>query len=129
MEIKQQGNVVLDEISFDLLPGQHLAITGASGSGKTMLAKAIAGQLFHEGSVILKGASSDQAPSVLFVEYRNEFKNLSNQSNFYYQQRSNSTDSEDAFTVTQELNAFFEKIFPNREHSHAISLWLNCLTL
>jgi len=47
LKVKQQGTVVLDGISFDLLPGQHLAITGASGSGKTTLAKTIAGHFFH----------------------------------------------------------------------------------
>lgn len=86
LKVKQQGNVVLDGISFGLLPGQHLAITGASGSGKTTLSKTIAGHLFHEGSIIIKEENSNETPFVLFVEHRNEFKNLSNQSNFYYQQ-------------------------------------------
>lgn len=129
LKVKQQGNVVLDGISFGLLPGQHLAITGASGSGKTTLAKTIAGHLFHEGSIIIKEENSNETPFVLFVEHRNEFKNLSNQSNFYYQQRYNSTESEDALTVNQELNAFFQKIFPGQEHADKISLWLNRIGL
>lgn len=129
LKVKQQGNPVLDGISFDLLPGQHLAITGASGSGKTTLAKTIAGHLFYEGTVIVKEENSDNAPSVLFVEHRNEFKNLSNQSNFYYQQRYNSTESEDALTVSQELNASFKKIVPEKEHSDEIALWLRRIGL
>ncbi|HWI90497.1 MAG TPA: ATP-binding cassette domain-containing protein [Flavisolibacter sp.] len=129
LKIKQQANVVLDGVSFDLSPGQHLAITGASGSGKTTLAKSIAGHLFHEGSIIIKDEHSNETPFVLFVEHRNEFKNLSNQSNFYYQQRYNSTESEDALTVSQELNSFFEKIFPEQEHSDKISFWLDRIGL
>jgi len=129
LKVKQQGNVVLDGVSFDLLPGQHLAITGASGSGKTSLAKAITGHLFHQGNVIVKEKNSDNAPFVLFVEHRNEFKNLSNQSNFYYQQRYNSTESEDALTVVQELNAYFEKVLPNKEHSASIAFWLRRIGL
>jgi molybdate transport system ATP-binding protein len=129
LKIKQHGNVVLDGISFDLIPGQHLAITGASGSGKTTLAKAIAGYLFHEGTIAIKDSNSNNKPSVFFVEHRNAFKNLSNRSDFYYQQRYNSTESEDALTVNQELNAYFEKIFPNRDHYDAISFWLHRIGL
>jgi len=42
----QYGKAVLDNISFRLADGQHLAIIGESGSGKSSLAKAIAGKLF-----------------------------------------------------------------------------------
>lgn len=126
LKVKQHGNVVLDGISFSLIPGQHLAITGASGSGKTTLVKAIAGHLFHEGSIVIK---ADNKPFVLFVEHRNEFKNLSNQSNFYYQQRYNSSESEDALTVTQELNTYFAKLSSNEDHSDVISFWLHRIGL
>jgi molybdate transport system ATP-binding protein len=129
LKVKQQGNVVLDGISFDLSAGQHLAITGISGSGKTTLTKTITGHFFHEGSIIIKEENSNETPFVLFVEHRNEFKNLSNQSNFYYQQRYNSTESEDALTVNEELNAYFEKIFPSQECSDVISLWLHRIGL
>jgi molybdate transport system ATP-binding protein len=129
LKVKQHGAIVLDGISFELLPGQHLAITGASGSGKTTLAKTIAGQLFHEGTITIEEKGAGNRPFVLFVEHRNEFKNLSNQSNFYYQQRYNSTESEDALTVQQELDARFEKLFPDQEHSDIISYWLGRIGL
>ena len=48
---QQYGKTVLDDISFELRTGQHLAIIGASGSGKSSLAKAIAGKLFTKGSI------------------------------------------------------------------------------
>lgn len=129
LKVRQHGNVVLDGISFDLMTGRHLAITGASGSGKTTLAKAIAGHLFHEGSIAIKDTNAGSTPFVFFVEHRNEFKNLSNQPNFYYQQRYNSSESEDALTVTQELNAYFEKVSPNQNHDDVISFWLHRIGL
>lgn len=129
LKVKQHGNVVLDGISFDLMTGRHLAITGASGSGKTTLAKAIAGHLFHEGRIAINDTNTGSKPFVFFVEHRNEFKNLSNQPNFYYQQRYNSSESEDALTVTQELNAYFEKASPNQDHDDVISFWLHRIGL
>jgi molybdate transport system ATP-binding protein len=90
---------LLNDISFALSEGEHLLITGSSGSGKTTLAKAIAGKMFYKGSVTF---DKDQ-PKIIFVEQHYFFKTLSNTNDFYYQQRYNSFDSEDALTVAQEL--------------------------
>lgn len=98
LEIKIQGNTVLDAVSFLLNNDNHLAIIGESGSGKTILAKALAGQLFYKGTVdIVK----QQKP--VFVEQHYHFKNLSNVSDFYYQQRYNSFDADDSATLIDEL--------------------------
>ena len=60
LEVKMQGNTVLDDVSFLLNNDEHLAITGESGSGKTILAKALAGQLFHKGIIeIIKKLKGD----------------------------------------------------------------------
>ena len=101
---QQYGKAVLDTISFELQPGQHLAIIGESGSGKSSLAKAIAGNLFVKGSIKINYSanSSLQAKTVL-IEATETLKNLSNVSDFYYQQRFNSCDADDALTVEQEL--------------------------
>ena len=107
LNVKLQGIPVLDNISFGLSQS-HLAITGPSGSGKTTLAKALAGQLFFNGDVHIT-ANAGQA-SVLLVEQHNEFKNSCNLSSFYYQQRYNSTESEDSATVKQSLSAYTEDI-------------------
>ncbi|MEI6947084.1 ATP-binding cassette domain-containing protein [Paraflavisolibacter sp. H34] len=93
---------MLEDLSFALAPGQHLAITGEAGSGKSTLAKALAGDLFVHGSVELRTADG-QAPKTLLVAQRAQFRNRSNLSSFYYQQRFNSTESEDAATVEQEV--------------------------
>ena len=114
LKAKLQGQTVLDAISFTLRPQQHLAIVGESGSGKTTLAKAIAGLVFHEGTVTIQTADTDYNKNVLFVAQQDTFKNLSNQSSFYYQQRFNSTESEDAATVMQNLTETAVKAIPDR---------------
>jgi molybdate transport system ATP-binding protein len=101
---QQYGKVVLNDISLVLQQGQHLAIIGESGSGKTSLAKAIAGKLFTKGNIEVTYTDDTtlQAMTVL-IEQNEAFKNLSNVSDFYYQQRYNSCDAEDALTAEQEL--------------------------
>ena len=101
LSVTLQGKKLLDGISFRLHHGDHLAITGATGSGKTLLAQALAGNLFHKGTVELQPANR----SVVLVEQHYQFRNLSHTTDFYYQQRYNSTDNEDAATVMEELNA------------------------
>jgi len=99
ISVTRPGGLLLNDISFGLNKGEHLLITGTSGSGKTTLAKAIAGKIFYKGSIQLK---SDR-PNIIFVEQHYFFKTLSHTSDFYYQQRYNSFDSDDALTVVQEL--------------------------
>lgn len=124
LKVKLSGITVLDAISFSLLPQQHLAIVGESGSGKTTLAKALAGQIFHEGTVTIE-STEGQTKKILFVEQRNQFKNLSNLSSFYYQQRFNSTESEDAATAEQEIIKVAETIIKDEaQRAEAIDEWL-----
>ena len=73
------------------------------GSGKTSLAKALAGRLFRTGEVFFSSRNPDKRASVLLVEQQHQFKNRSNLSEFYLQQRFNSSDCEDAYTVEEEL--------------------------
>ncbi|MEI5579216.1 ATP-binding cassette domain-containing protein, partial [Streptomyces brasiliscabiei] len=45
LSFKEQGRTAIDNISFDQLPLQRIAIAGETGSGKTSLLKMIAGLL------------------------------------------------------------------------------------
>src|ERR1700712_2220073 len=116
--VQQQNNVVLNDVSFALNKGEHLLITGISGSGKTTLAKTLATKIFYKGSINYK----INQPKIIFVEQHYNFKTLSNTNDFYYQQRYNSFDSNDAVTVIQEL----QKISDNKAE---ISSLLNQLQL
>ncbi|MBG9377105.1 ATP-binding cassette domain-containing protein [Panacibacter sp. DH6] len=98
LSIQLQGQTLLNDISFTLYKQQHLAITGASGSGKTMLAKALAGKIFHHGSIVFCAGTT-----LHFVEQHYHFKTKSNTQDFYYQQRYNSFDNDDALSVWEEL--------------------------
>lgn len=98
VQVKLQGQILLESISFSLQQDQHLAIVGASGSGKTTLAKAICGKVFHHGTV-----EFPNKPAINFIEQHYHFKTRSNTQDFYYQQRYNSFDNNDALTVEEEL--------------------------
>ena len=105
-----QGNTILNNISLTIIRGQHWVITGNSGAGKTSLLKAIAGiQGLSSGSVnynFNKIKGNSQLPqSIAIVESKHQFKNGSNTTDLYYQQRYNSADAEDAPTVEKYLKS------------------------
>src|SRR6266487_3958882 len=134
LTVKLHGIAVLDNISFELKRNEHLAVVGPSGSGKTTLAKALSGQLFHQGKIDIHfDEHADLKPKLSFAEQHYHFKNLSNITEFYYQQRYNSFDAEDAATVEQELkqvetgddiiNEWLMKLnMQHRKHSPLIQL-------
>ena len=97
--VQQQQNILLNNVSFALNEAEHLLITGSSGGGKTTLAKVLSNKVFYKGSVDFNLSQ----PKIIIVEQHYYFKTLSNTNDFYYQQRYNSFDSEDAVTVMQEL--------------------------
>ncbi|MEO5943531.1 MAG: ATP-binding cassette domain-containing protein [Ferruginibacter sp.] len=97
LTVQFSGKAVLNNISFTIEKGETLAIIGASGSGKTTLIKSLANR-YSNGSI-----SFVDNPSIVTVSQQHSFKNLSNTSSFYYQQRFNSNDSEDAMMINDVL--------------------------
>ena len=95
------SELVLDDVSLTINKDQTIAITGASGSGKTSLAKVITGDLFHGGTVQFNHFT--EAVHVEFISQEHNFKNLSNTSDFYYQQRFNASDSDQSLKVSDLL--------------------------
>lgn len=102
--VKLSGKTVLDDVSFTIKKGECLAIVGPTGSGKTTLIKALAGQLFSSGTIKFSQAQ-DTPPKITVISRQHQFTNLSNLSSFYYQQRFNSFDAEDAKTADHELRS------------------------
>lgn len=101
--VQQAEKTLLNHISFTIQSGEQWAIIGPAGSGKTTLLKALTGRQHFTGRVILHENNPGVRKKVVLVEQQHHFKNLSNTSNFYYQQRFNSQDSEDAITVEEDL--------------------------
>lgn len=99
------GHTILDDISFSIRAGEQWAVIGASGSGKTALAHALSGQLFYRGEIRYTLPPAGRPPQVLVVEQQHKFKNRSNTSDFYYQQRFNSADAGNSLTVAEVLAA------------------------
>jgi len=92
---------IVNDISFTIRAGENWAIVGAMGTGKSTLAKALCGRLFRTGTV--RYFDSDQHVHVYLVEQQHHFKNRSNVNEFYLQQRFNAADSEDSYTIREEL--------------------------
>jgi molybdate transport system ATP-binding protein len=104
LSVKQQGTTLLHPISLQIHEHEQWAIAGHSGSGKTTLANALAGKIFYQGNISwhLPDADSHHV-RVLMIEQQHHFKNRSNTTDFYYQQRYNSSDAEDTVTVAEYL--------------------------
>ncbi len=104
LSVQLGGKIVLDQIGLRINHNEQWAITGPSGSGKTVLAQTIAGEHFHSGNIKYHFYDSVKSQTdIVLVHQQHRFRNLSNRNEFYYQQRFNSTDAEDAMTVAQEL--------------------------
>jgi len=124
------GNVlVFNGLNFSVNKGECWALIGESGTGKSALLQVIAGK-FHlsAGSVryyfheeFLERHPEHEAHLtfhrlIALVESRHHFRNLSNTGDFYYQQRYNSSDSEDALTVDEYLGSV-------KPYSHEAHYW------
>jgi molybdate transport system ATP-binding protein len=98
------GQTILDQINFTIEPHEQWAIIGPAGSGKTTLAKALAGNIFYRGAIsFLDVAGNPCMAQVAMAEQQHRFLNLSYTSDFYYQQRYNSWDADQTMTVAQYL--------------------------
>ncbi|TWI96316.1 molybdate transport system ATP-binding protein [Mucilaginibacter frigoritolerans] len=112
------NNTLFTNLNFTINKGENWALIGNSGSGKSALLQTIAGRFnitggditYHFFEDFLNQAGGNQHhlthhKLISIVEPRHHFRNLSNTSDFYYQQRYNSSDSEDALTVNQYLQS------------------------
>lgn len=101
------GQDLLQEISLEIKRSEQWALIGASGSGKTLLAQTISGRHFHRGNIIAGfGNPENFQQEIAIVEQQSRFKDLSNRSQFYYQQRFNASDAESTMTVADIVEPF-----------------------
>ncbi|MEJ7737290.1 MAG: ATP-binding cassette domain-containing protein [Chitinophagaceae bacterium] len=101
--IKENNKPLIDRLSFSVHNGDQWAIVGPSGSGKTSLLHALAGRHFFTGSITVSRELVSAGKKIVLVEQQHRFKNLSNTAQFYYQQRFNASDAEDAISVEEDL--------------------------
>ena len=107
LNLKYQQKSVLRDLNWTIIRGENWILGGISGSGKTSLAKIIAGLENAIGEVKINFDNQSQLPAeVLFVESWYQFKNLEGVANFYYQQRYTSQQTKDTLTVHAELVSY-----------------------
>lgn len=108
LQVTIYGKKILCDFSLEIQSGDQWAVLGEAGSGKTVLAHTLAGRNPFQGRIIFPGSSNGDG-SVIVVEQHHRFRDLQNQSNFYYQQRYNAFDSEATINVAEDLASFEEK--------------------
>jgi molybdate transport system ATP-binding protein len=100
VSVKIRTTSILKNICFNIENGQSAGLFGDNGSGKTIMAKAIAGIIPVCGE-----ASSDFDPSKsIFISFQSDIK-LANGAKAYRQQRWNCPDPEFVPTVRDELSS------------------------
>lgn len=97
------GSTIIPSFNLSIKSGEQWAITGDSGSGKTSLLHAFAGEQVYGGKLVFSRTASGKKMSIVMVEQQHRFRNLSNTSTFYYQQRFNSAGTFDAHTLEQDI--------------------------
>ena len=102
--VRGNGNEIIKNLSFTVNRQEQWAIVGPSGSGKTSLLQALSRNHFNSGNISVSETEGFHFNKIVLVEQQHHFKNLSNTSTFYYQQRYNSSDAEDAITIKEALD-------------------------
>lgn len=103
--LERGDRVLLKNASFTITSGEQVFLTGKAGSGKTSLAMALAGQAYVSGNInSFYDNDSVFLPKTILVSQHFSFKNKFGLSEFYYQQRYNSYDSEDSITLFEAIN-------------------------
>lgn len=100
---QRQTVPVLNGIDWQLRRGQHWAIMGASGAGKSVFCQILAGQLQAGGSIQYGTGHNGRQLQVAWVPQQHQFSNRSHIQTFYYQQRFNSSDAADSLTIREYL--------------------------
>ncbi|WP_270088507.1 ATP-binding cassette domain-containing protein [Sphingobacterium sp. SYP-B4668] len=104
LSLQYGSHTILQDLNWQIFPGEHWLIGGKSGSGKTSLAQAIVGQRKTLGEVSIRFHEAPSlTPKAVYVSSWFQFTNLEGDRNFYYQQRYNKFAKNDTLTVHAEL--------------------------
>lgn len=107
LNLKYKNKIVLKDLNWSINRGDNWLLNGISGSGKTSLAKIIAGLQNAPGDIAINFDGNSKHPAqVLYVESWYQFKNVEGVANFYYQQRYTSLQVKETLTVEADLKLF-----------------------
>ena len=106
LNLQYQHKLVLNDLSWTIQEGENWLLGGSSGSGKTSLAKVLAGRQGAAGDIKINFRHTGQPERILYVESWYQFKNLEGVANFYYQQRYTSQQAKETLTVKAELQSY-----------------------
>lgn len=95
---------VLKAITLELNAGESLAITGASGSGKTALAKLI------NATVHATAGEVKNSFHTVFVSQQDHFSEIAGMGSTYYSKRYEFHDYENPMTVPQYLSQLYKRL-------------------
>lgn len=114
--VKRGEQFIINRFSMTVNAGDHVAITGPSGSGKNTLLQAIAGRISLAEGIVLRDFFRDfklnhNIPDPLFshhqltafMDVKHDFRNRQNLQSFFYQQRYNASFADNAPTVREYL--------------------------
>lgn len=106
--LKYHQKPVLQDLSWVINRNDNWLLCGSSGTGKTSLAKAIAGLIpVPNGEISIHFNPESALPALVhYVANWYQFKDLEGASNFYYQQRYNSSVTVTTATVIAELEIY-----------------------
>jgi molybdate transport system ATP-binding protein len=99
ISVQLGGKKILNDVHLNILRGEQWAITGPSGSGKSVLAQTLMGRHYHSGQINYHG----NRVKIAIVDQQHRFLNRSGTTDLYYQQRFNASDADKTITVEQEL--------------------------
>ena len=115
-QVLTKGKQIFESLNFKWEEGQQWAIIGTSGADLTAFIETIRGNcVVRKGAIIrpFAKAYTEEKTSlgeinsfrdvIAYVSQRYEIRNKSNQQNFYFQQRFNSSESNDTATVREYL--------------------------
>jgi molybdate transport system ATP-binding protein len=97
VSVQMGGALLLDNLDWTIAPGENWALTGHSGSGKTLLAHTLLGRHFFTGQI------TPDTRRIGIVEQQHRFRSRPGSTELYYQQRFNASDADQTITVAQEL--------------------------
>jgi molybdate transport system ATP-binding protein len=107
LQVTLSGKEIIRDVSLEIKAGEQWVIYGEGGSGKTVLAHTLAGHHHFQGHMDFPEVKeADGSNLVWVVDLQHRFRDLQNQSNFYYQQRYNAFDSEATKTLRDDLRDF-----------------------